>query len=517
MSSRRKRRYPRTRKKPIKHTVHPKHPRYDVNQYPRGSRLVTREGVTKTEHAWAIDDSLKAHPTYETPTDAWRGDHNRSDVVNVDDPALWRRTARKDLEDEKRRLRDVKERKKKFERAIAKKPSGRPSASEEQRLRTYDESIEHYEKEIDKLEKKLGKKRGNSKKSVVTDIRQLSSGTISSLTGYKKYEDIDREREGFARWTENQEKKGRRFKSWQDAWKSFQPDNSTIIYAKNKDEAKKKVEAKGLGEVKNVQFMGNDHLDNPFYRVTFVKIGLFDKSRNLAPTRDNFGDGQTYKKRPHRLSEREVNREGRLMNALGIRNVAVSDDKGGYYLYVHEKEFPLRFRQFPMKKASQKTKDKFMKRTKSRYPEAEDETFKGLMMDDRHVLGLVVDTKEVWNNTELTGHKGRPTEFTNLNKPISARAKSIKISDISRKRIAGKEIEGIRIGNTDVDAPALAQAVSVLGAKDLVFRAEVKDYPVVVQNEKTGETIFLAPLVGIYDTPPKRQLKNIEGVETANA
>jgi hypothetical protein len=84
---RKRRNYPKNRKKPVKHTVKTKHNRYNVNQYPRGSRLVTREGVTKTAHAWRIDDSLKAEPVYGEATDEWRRDHNRSDVVDVDYPS----------------------------------------------------------------------------------------------------------------------------------------------------------------------------------------------------------------------------------------------------------------------------------------------------------------------------------------------------------------------------------------------------------------------------------------------
>jgi hypothetical protein len=120
------------------------------------------------------------------------------------------------------------------------------------------------------------KKKADAPSPVVTDIRKLSGGTISTLTGSTKYEDIDREREGFARWTEGQIKKGRKFDSWQDAWKAFQPDKSTVIYAKDRAEAIKKVEAK-FGEVKTAEKLGVDHLGNPYFRVTF-----YPKEREYA-------------------------------------------------------------------------------------------------------------------------------------------------------------------------------------------------------------------------------------------
>jgi len=46
--------------------------------------LVTREGVTKTQHAWDVDDGMTALPIYDSPNNAWRTDHNRSDVEKVD-------------------------------------------------------------------------------------------------------------------------------------------------------------------------------------------------------------------------------------------------------------------------------------------------------------------------------------------------------------------------------------------------------------------------------------------------
>lgn len=44
----------------------------------------TREGVTKTRHAWAVDDGMATMLNYDDPDSGWRGDHNRSDVVFVD-------------------------------------------------------------------------------------------------------------------------------------------------------------------------------------------------------------------------------------------------------------------------------------------------------------------------------------------------------------------------------------------------------------------------------------------------
>jgi hypothetical protein len=57
-----------------------------------------------------------------------------------------------------------------------------------------------------------------SKQDLLADCRQLSSGTIATLTGARRYEDIDGWREDFCDWVDGC---GIRFVSWVDAWESF--------------------------------------------------------------------------------------------------------------------------------------------------------------------------------------------------------------------------------------------------------------------------------------------------------
>ena len=57
-----------------------------------------------------------------------------------------------------------------------------------------------------------------STQEVLSDCRQLSAGTIGTLTGARRYEDIDGWRDDFCEWVESS---GLRFDSWVDAWESF--------------------------------------------------------------------------------------------------------------------------------------------------------------------------------------------------------------------------------------------------------------------------------------------------------
>jgi hypothetical protein len=83
--SRKRRRYPRTRKPPIRHTVHPRHPRYDVSQYPRGSRIPTKSFETKDIGSKAI---LRRHQIWldRLQTSGMRDPNNPSKTLSPDHP-----------------------------------------------------------------------------------------------------------------------------------------------------------------------------------------------------------------------------------------------------------------------------------------------------------------------------------------------------------------------------------------------------------------------------------------------
>lgn len=53
------------------------------------------------------------------------------------------------------------------------------------------------------------------------DIRHLSSGTMATLTGIKKYDDIDRIQSAFSKYAEKNERR-RNWANWSDAWDDFE-------------------------------------------------------------------------------------------------------------------------------------------------------------------------------------------------------------------------------------------------------------------------------------------------------
>ena len=53
------------------------------------------------------------------------------------------------------------------------------------------------------------------------DIRHLSSGTMATLTGIKKYDEIDRIQHAFADYAKKNERK-RDWENWSNAWDDFE-------------------------------------------------------------------------------------------------------------------------------------------------------------------------------------------------------------------------------------------------------------------------------------------------------
>ena len=53
------------------------------------------------------------------------------------------------------------------------------------------------------------------------DIRHLSSGTMATLTGIKKYDEIDRIQYAFAEYAKKNERR-RDWENWSDAWDDFE-------------------------------------------------------------------------------------------------------------------------------------------------------------------------------------------------------------------------------------------------------------------------------------------------------
>ena len=53
------------------------------------------------------------------------------------------------------------------------------------------------------------------------DIRHLSSGTMATLTGIKKYDEIDRVQHALAEYAKKNESR-RNWANWSDAWDDFE-------------------------------------------------------------------------------------------------------------------------------------------------------------------------------------------------------------------------------------------------------------------------------------------------------
>jgi len=62
-----------------------------------------------------------------------------------------------------------------------------------------------------------------AKVPMAEQIRALSDGTIATLTGKRRHDEIDAEREKFAQWTDDAVKRGELplSLSWQMAWVMF--------------------------------------------------------------------------------------------------------------------------------------------------------------------------------------------------------------------------------------------------------------------------------------------------------
>jgi len=169
---------PRKRRSPYEHTVHTKHPRYNVHQYPRGvgeppppaprrdSRsirgrsLITREGVTKTAHAWRIDDSLSPNRkhVFDEKNREWQVLHNRRDVLTIDHPSnrdVVLKLLKQDLSIERRNLRYAEKRKQAVERRISREGH---SPATRNAMRTVNNQIKQYQNNITAIEKRMEKR-----------------------------------------------------------------------------------------------------------------------------------------------------------------------------------------------------------------------------------------------------------------------------------------------------------------------------------------------------------------------
>ncbi len=397
----------RRRKRPGRHTVHTKDSRYNVPNYPRGSGdLVTRHGVTKTQHAWDVDDGMVASPIHSKPNDEWRDDHNRSDVVNVDYHGSSKSSQVWINKWEQERIEYVKR--------------GKPLSKLNDRI------IRH------KASLALGKEFGESSED------------------YQK-------RKGLTEYY---------------AWKL-----DTSVSPRDK-----------------------------------LSKSLFDppKKQEFPETR-MFGNKEYSKHK--RLSKKKTPNEEMVLRRLGIRSMIIADGDSNVF-YVHTGDKALRTKQVVPEKPPKALLDKFLSTRK--HKDEDPITIKGLMMNAEGTIGLIVEPKEVFKDLPTDPYKGRSSMYFNVDLPITAKADKMVLKDIKGKQVQGYEM--IRVGNNVMDAKLVRKAVSTLGQKDLIFRAERKDYPIAIQNSK-GTTLMVAPLMGMVSQEEGKKLPSIEkisGVESTS-
>ena len=70
----------------------------------------------------------------------------------------------------------------------------------------------------------------STKARVVSDCRSLGGSTMASLTGLRKYDDVDAIQADFAEWVNDPERP--MFTNWQQAWKAYSNDGTREFKSK---------------------------------------------------------------------------------------------------------------------------------------------------------------------------------------------------------------------------------------------------------------------------------------------
>jgi len=130
--------------------------------------MITREGVTKTAHAWNIDDSLSPNRkhVFDVKSREWINFHNRRDVLSIDHPSnrdTVMRLLRDDMSIERRNLRYAYKRRQAVERRIQRE--GKSEATKNA-MRTVTNQIKEHSKNIDLIHDRM-ERRANGKPLMV--------------------------------------------------------------------------------------------------------------------------------------------------------------------------------------------------------------------------------------------------------------------------------------------------------------------------------------------------------------
>jgi len=194
-----------TRRTPYRHKVHPKHPRYKTDEYSRGTgkappapprrdsrskwgrTLETREGVTKTRHAWRVDEAMKPQMshTYDSPDgNDWRAEDNRRDVTFIDHPSS-NSVVIKMLQDELRRE-AVKLRYAKRERMIAMRQP-KSSTSAQKKKEKAESDIKVIRARMKKISDEIKDRKGGKKVASATRPIKAKNQLIGHQTQETAY------------------------------------------------------------------------------------------------------------------------------------------------------------------------------------------------------------------------------------------------------------------------------------------------------------------------------------------
>jgi len=229
------------------HPVRTTHPRYHVKQYTRGTGeappalprtdsrspygrgMETREGVTKTRHAWRVDDSLRPTPkhVYGEVIPEWRNEDNRRDVTFVDHPNAKNVVVRMltmDLTREKAKLKHAKRVQTAIKRRVAKeKRRGRLSGRTQENLERATADVNTFKESITKLKGEIKDRKTGSfkpKKAIKTKTAKgkkvknadqlVGHTTMASAHIIEDYPYGRRLRTQMRVWVETKEKFGQR-------------------------------------------------------------------------------------------------------------------------------------------------------------------------------------------------------------------------------------------------------------------------------------------------------------------
>ena len=70
-----------------------------------------------------------------------------------------------------------------------------------------------------------------SQERILRDCASISDGTLATLTGYRRYDQLAAIERGFVQWVREQQAAGVEFEHWMDAWRVFEAEAREYVAA----------------------------------------------------------------------------------------------------------------------------------------------------------------------------------------------------------------------------------------------------------------------------------------------